>query len=157
MITEGLGTNGRYIVEITKKDGSKEVKEFPNMITNGYLDFLAYITTLNSSYDLGFRYMALGKDGGEILPLNGTNTRLGQEVFRKQFTTVDRVGSTVTRTVVINSDEANHHIKEIGIFAGSGATSTANTGILVSRVLFDYDKDELESIKITRIDSFGRL
>ena len=157
MITEGLGTNGRYIVEITKKDGSKEVKEFPNMITNLYLEWLAYITTLNSGYDLGFRYLALGKDGGEILPLNGTNSKLGQEVFRKQFTTVERTGTTVTRTVIINSDEANHHIKEIGIFAGSQATATADSGIMVSRVLFDYDKDELESIKITRIDSFGRL
>ena len=157
MITEGLGTNGRYIIEINKKDGSKEVREFPNMITNNFIGELARITTLTSGYDLGFRYMALGKDGGEILPLNGNNTRLGQEIFRKQFTTVERTATTVTRTVIINSDEANDHIKEIGIFAGSAATATANSGIMVSRVLFDYDKDELESIRITRIDTFGRL
>lgn len=157
MITEELGTNGRYVVEIIKKDGSKEIKEFKNMITNRFLEELARLTTLTSGFDLGFRYLALGKDGGATLPLNASNTTLGQEFFRKQFTTVERNGATVTRTVIINSEEANDHIKEIGIFAGSSATGMMDSGILVSRVMFDYDKDELESIRITRIDTYGRL
>ncbi|HWO95153.1 MAG TPA: hypothetical protein VNM45_02120 [Bacillus sp. (in: firmicutes)] len=72
------------------------------------------------------------------MPLAPSNTTLGNEVERKTFAKVEADGTgRVKLTAIIGSADANFHIKEIGIFAGSSATSAINTGILVARVFYD--------------------
>ncbi len=157
MESQGLaGWLGKFEIQIIRGD-EFEVVRFPNLITDMWLNAVRD-ASLGHVKDLEIKYIALGKDDGTILPLSPSNTRLGNEVERKPFTKIEKDGNgRVKRTVNINSAEGNFHIKEIGIFAGAGATSAINTGILVARVFYDRDKDELESINIVRTDIVGRL
>lgn len=151
------GWYGAFEVQIMRKGQDPEIVKFPNLITDKWLNTVADATMGNVT-DLEFKYIALGKDDGTILPLAPSNTQLGNEVERKPFTKVEKTATgIVKRTVNINSEEGNFHIKEIGIFAGSTATSDLNSGILVARVFYDRDKDRLESINIVRTDIVGRL
>lgn len=150
------GWHGSYEIQVMRGD-ELEVIKFPNLITDAWLNAVRD-ATLGEVTDLEIKYIALGKDNGTILPLSPSNTKLGNEVERKVFTKIETDGTgRVKRTVNINSAEGNFHIKEIGIFAGSTATSALNSGILVARVFYDRDKDELESINIVRTDVVGRL
>lgn len=152
------GWHGAFEVQSIFKDGRMKIDRFPNLITDGWLNAVRDATISDTPIDLRIKYIALGKDDGTILPLDPSNTRLGNEIERKTFSKVETDGTgRVKRTVNINSAEGNFHIKEIGIFAGSAATSAINTGILVARVFYDRDKDELESINIVRTDVVGRL
>lgn len=152
------GWKGEFRLEIQRKDKELEVIEFPNLITNAWLNAIRSATMSVTPTDLQIKFIALGKDDGTTLPLASTNTRLGNEIFRKNFAKVELDGlGRVKRTAIISSSEANFHIKEIGIYAGSTATTNLNTGILVARVFYDRDKDELESINIVRTDTVGRL
>lgn len=152
------GWKGMFRLEVKRRDGTIETVEFPNLITDAWLNTVRDATMSATPVDLQIKYIALGKDDGTILPLDPSNTRLGNEVMRKPFAKVETDGTgRVKRTAIITSSEGNFHIKEIGIFAGSSATSAINTGILVARVFYDRDKDELESINIVRTDIIGRL
>lgn len=152
------GWHGAFEVQIMRKGQEPEVIKFPNLITDKWLNTVRDATMSATPIDLQIKYIGLGKDDGTILPLAPSNTKLGNEVERKVFTKIETDGTgRVKRTVNINSAEGNFHIKEIGIFAGSAATSAINTGILVARVFYDRDKDELESINIVRTDVVGRL
>jgi hypothetical protein len=157
--SKGLaGWHGSFEVHSFFRDGRMQIDRFPNLIMDGWLNAVRDATMSATPIDLQIKYIALGKDDGTVLPLAPTNTKLGNEVERKPFAKVETDGTgRVKRTVVITSDEGNFHIKEIGIFAGSSATSVINTGILVARVFYDRDKDELESINIIRTDIIGRL
>lgn len=156
--SSGLGGwHGAFEVHVMRKGQDPEIVKFPNLITNAWLNAVRD-ATLGEITDLEIKYIALGKDNGTILPLDPSNTRLGNEVERKPFTKVEKDGTgRVKRTVNINSAEGNFHIKELGIYAGASATSALNSGILVARVFYDRDKDELESINIVRTDVVGRL
>ncbi|MFJ8268536.1 phage tail protein [Peribacillus asahii] len=158
MESEALaGWLGKFEIQIMRGD-QLEIVKFPNLITDAWLNTVRDATMSATPMDLQIKYIALGKDDGTILPLAPSNTRLGNEVERKVFTKIEKDGTgVVKRTVNINSAEGNFHIKEIGIFAGSVATSALNSGILVARVFYDRDKDELESINIVRTDIVGRL
>lgn len=152
------GWLGAFEVQIIKKNGEMRIDKFPNLIMDGWLNLIRDATMSATPLDLQIKYIGLGKDDGTTLPLSTSNTKLGNEIFRKGFTKVETDGTgRVKRTVVINSSEANFHIKEIGIFGAASATSTVNTGVLVARVFYDNDKDELESINIVRTDIVGRL
>ncbi|MDM5333439.1 phage tail protein [Ureibacillus composti] len=154
---ENIGWHGAFEIQIMRGDELKVVK-FPNLITDAWLNTIRDASMSDAPVDLQIKYIGLGKDDGTILPLDASNTRLGNEVERKVFTKIETDGTgRVKRTVNINSAEGNFHIKEIGIFAGSTATSDINSGILVARVFYDLDKDELESVNIVRTDIVGRL
>ncbi|MFD2704245.1 phage tail-collar fiber domain-containing protein [Salibacterium lacus] len=150
------GWKGTFEVQIMRGD-KMEVERFPNLITDAWLNTLRD-ASLGDISNLEIKYIALGADGGSTLTLEESNTKLGDEQFRKEFTKIETTGTgEIKRTVNINSAEANFHIKEIGIFAGSDATSSSDTGIMVARVFYDRNKDELESINIVRTDTVGRL
>lgn len=155
--TEEIGIRGEFEIQIIR-GAQLEVVRFPNLITDAWLNAVRNATTSTTATDLRIKYIAIGKDDGTILPLAPSNTRLGNEIERKGFAKVETDGTgRVKRTAIISSSEGNFHIKEIGIFAGSTATATSNSGILVARVFYDRDKDELESINIVRTDIVGRL
>jgi hypothetical protein len=52
--------------------------------------------------------------------------------------------------------EAVGNLEEIGIFCGSTATSSVNTGTLMSRILFKKTKTANEEITIRRTDKVVR-
>jgi len=124
-----------------------------NRITNAGLNLLR--DSLNGEVtSCEIKYLAVGTSSSAI---NDNDTQLGNEIFRAQFvsTTKPDIGQ-LEKTVVILDNEAVAPIEEIGIFAGVTASSTTNSGIMISRVLYSRNKTNLESIQIVRRDSIQR-
>lgn len=85
------------------------------------------------------------------------DTALGDERVRADILAREQVGSdTALTTAYVAPAIANDFvIKEIGWFGGSLATEVIDTGVLISRVLYDHTKTSLESIQIDRQDTFA--
>jgi hypothetical protein len=100
------------------------------------------------------KYLAVGTDN---TPITDSDTKLGNEIFRTQFTSSSVTGTAeLTSLAIILEAEAIGTIEEIGIFAGSTATVSADSGILVSRILWHRVKTSNDEIQFTRIDKIVR-
>lgn len=104
--------------------------------------------------NLQIKYLALGTSN---TPVTVNDTQLGAEIFRTPISSQSNpsTGQLVTDFIILDS-EAVGTIQEIGIFGGTTATSTANTGTLISRILWNKIKTNAEEINIRRIDTIGR-
>lgn len=147
------GWLGEYVIEIKHKSGKVERQSIKNRITNAGLNMLR--DALNGEIsDVELKYLALG-DGNT--PVSNNDNQLGNERFRTGWISQVKPGTGQLQSTAIALDnEAVFHIREIGIFAGSDATESANSGILVSRILWDRKKTELESIQFVRTDTITR-
>lgn len=134
--------------------GTCKKKIIFNRIMNTGLDQLSE-TLLGNATDLEIKYLAVGTDN---TPITDTDTQLGAEIFR----TPPQAGPTKLGTGTIETEfilldnEAVGSIREVGIFVGSTATSTVNTGTLLTRILWNYEKSNSEEIIIKRIDRIVR-
>lgn len=104
--------------------------------------------------DLKVKYVATGT--GTTAPADG-DTKLQAEGFRTAIAEYSQpgYGQMFTR-VLLASGDSNFHIKELGWFAGVDATADPNTGVLVARVLYDYNKTVDSSVHIQRTDQIVR-
>ena len=99
---------------------------------------------------LQIKYLAFGTGP---TPAAVTDTALETEVFRKQITQQSYPSAGTVRTIVALTDaEANFTIKEIGVFAGPDASSTAGSGTMISRVNVDIEKNNNIVLDIVRQD-----
>ena len=88
---------------------------------------------------LQIKYLAFGTG---TTPAAASDTALETEVFRKQVTQQSYPSTGTVRTIVALTDtEANFTIREIGVFAGPDASSTAGSGTLLSRVNVSIEKN----------------
>lgn len=99
---------------------------------------------------LKIRYFAFGTDD---TPATEAQTALGSEQFRKALTQIYENNGSVVSVVSLQSSEANFRIKEIGVFCGPAALSTADSGTMLSRVVCDIDKNANIVLNIVRTDS----
>ena len=123
-----------------------------NTITSGWLN--AIRDALDGGVtDLQVKYMAWGSSA--TAPL-ATQTTLVTESGRKQITqyTDGATGVQSTLTFLAPGD-AVQQIEELGWFAGSAATATVDSGTMVGRVLYSKNKTILETIQVTRDDTFA--
>jgi len=139
-------------VRITVRDlggNILDVQEIRNLIMHVGSDMLRDI--LMASIASGqIKYVGIGT--GDTAP-NKAQTQLVSEQFRKILTgQVAVTTGTLKTTHYIAPSEAVVNIKEIGWFAGVGATATPNSGVMVSRILYTRNKTNLESITIERTD-----
>ena len=150
---ERAGWLGEFEIVIKHRDGTIERQQLRNRLTDAALDMLRDALAGDLS-DAQIKYLALGDDG---TALDDTDTTLGNENFRVAFQSpvIGTTGKVEHITIVLDT-EAVFHIREIGVFAGAAATSAPDSGILVSRVLWDRDKTNLESIQFVRTDTIGR-
>jgi len=153
-LNEDKNWEGKYVIQV-KKNGTI-VKE--DIIYNRILD-TALSQMANALYDGSndcvIKYCGLGTITASTL---NTCTALGSETFRtyRASSTISNTGE-VKNIFNIGTTEAKFLIKEIGIYAGSTATSTVSTGILMSTIGWVWDKSSVdEEIQITRYDSFNR-
>lgn len=129
-----------------------EVKEFHNLITtvglNMHRDFLEGLIS-----DGEIKYMAVGNDS--TAPALAQTT-LVNETFRKAITSFSEPADAQLKTTVyIAPTEAIGQIEEIGWFAGVDAGAGADSGIMVSRVLYSRNKTAIESIQVERTDTIA--
>lgn len=93
-------------------------------------------------------YVAVGT--GSTAPA-ATDTQLQTEVFRKALTSSSNgaaAGEGVFTLYLSPQDVVGTAIAEVGWFAGSSATGTTNSGVLVARALYSHTKTANESINV---------
>ena len=148
-----FGWQGKFEIKVKENGIIKEEYSIENRITNTALDAIINILD-NIDPDLDIKFLAIGTDG---TPLDDNDTQLGNEIFRTQFLTSinDAVGQFTT-TFAILDNEAVATWFEIGVFTGSSATITPDSGIMLSRILFERTKTALEEIDISRLDRVVR-
>jgi len=144
---------GKYCITV-RNIVTRAIKkiEIHNQITN-----LALIELAKPLYadtpDIEIKYLAIGTSS---TPPTASDTQLGTEVFRTADVLLGTTGTgIVTSQFTILAAEYAGSIKEIGIFAGSTATATVDTGILVSRILWDYTKTSAEELLFQRVDTLS--
>lgn len=149
-----LGWRGFVEVRRLLDDGrvGDVVDAFPNLITNGGLDLLA--GGLLDGRSTALRYLAVGTGTAAAAV---TDVALGAETARFALQTPTRpgVGQTLSRAY-LTDQQAVGTIRELGWFAGAGATATAGSGVLVARVAYSHTKGGGESLVIDRTDTIAR-
>lgn len=127
------------------------VEEFPNLIVNAGLNLMRDVIGGFAS-DGKIHYVALGTSSTAVA---AGDTQLGAESFRKAVTQYDNTPGTgqVKTTLYVAPGEALIAIAELGWFAGSTATSSANTGTLLAHTLYSHTHVSTESITIQRTDT----
>jgi hypothetical protein len=146
---EQLGVLGGYEIYI-----NGEFKEFvKNRLMDTVLSQMIGIYR-GQSTNLEILYLALGTDNTAV---TDTDTALGNEIFRTPVSTSSNVttGEILTEFVVLDN-EAVASIEEIGIFGGSGASGAADSGTLISRILWSKTKTSSEEITFRRTDKVVR-
>lgn len=153
---EQLKYKGAYL--ITAKDASTGkilwAERFDNLLTqiNQQVRVQQLLGTYTGPFDqLQLKYFAFGT--GTTAPAV-TDTALETEIFRKAITQVTNPAPGVVQTIVsLNTSEANFTIREIGVFAGSDATGTPGSGLLVSRVAVNIQKNSNIILNVVRTDT----
>lgn len=145
---------GKWLIQYIKNDIIIKEETIFNRITDLGLNTWAD-ALVGTASDIEIKFLALGTDATAI---DDTDTQLGTEVFRTQDIALSKTatGKTQSEFFILDS-EALATIKEIGIFCGSTATSSANTGLMLSRILWDSDRTSgATSVRFIRVDTFER-
>ena len=130
-----------------------EETEIKNRIMNLALDEMLKVLQ-GTATDLKIEYMALGTSNTAI---TNNDLTLGAEIFRTPPIAQAKTGTgELSTTFTVLDSEAVAQIEEIGIFGGSGASITADTGTLISRILWSRSKTQNEEIQFSRLDRMVR-
>jgi hypothetical protein len=150
---EKTGWLGEYEIITTHQNGTVTTEKLKNRIMNAGLNFLRDALKGDVT-DAQIKYLAVGTSS---IAVSDSQTQLGAEGFRTPFISKESAGTGVlSSTALILDNEAVFHIREVGIFAGVSATTASNSGVMISRILYDKDKTNLESIQFQRTDTIGR-
>lgn len=152
---DSFNMRGEYIIEArdTKTGALVWSKKIKNMLTA--VSQTARMSALmgDPTYtmeDLQFKYFAFGT--GTTQP-TVNDTQLADEQSRYPVTKQNLISPGIVETICsIPPSESNFDIKEIGVFCGPNATSAANTGLLLSRVLANIPKNTNTVVNIIRRD-----
>lgn len=149
------GRKGYFDIKVYRDKKLFKHDIIKNIITDMALDREIEIL-LGNAPDMQIKYFAFGTDA--TTPL-ATDTQLGTEVGRFQPTTAfvnTGIGIVEGSVFITSSDLVGENIREIAIFCGSGATSSANTGTMLSRILWTFNKTANDEIEIVRTDTVER-
>jgi len=100
------------------------------------------------------KYFAVGTSSTS--PAAG-NTTLGAEVSRKAITayTNNGDGGVLIDVYIAPSELVGTEIEEVGVFGGTSANSSTNSGVLLARGLYSHTKTNTESILLQLSLSFS--
>lgn len=151
-----LGWKGKFVFKIRNiETGEVKIEEVENRIMDARLDDL--INTLDGvAPDITIKYLAIGTGNTAI---TDSDTVLDTEYFRTAPSIAPANSGTgeVTTEFRILDNEGNCQIEEVGIFVGAAATGSADSGKLLSRILWSHEKTSSEELTLLRIDSIGRV
>lgn len=144
-----FGVQGNFEIFVNGKFDTK----INNRVMNEVLDQMAELYQGNAA-DLEIKYLALGTGNTAV---TNTDAVLDNEIFRTPIVSQTKVGTgeVLTEFIVLDT-EAVGNIEEIGIFGGAAASASADTGTLISRVLWPKIKSNSEEITFRRIDKVVR-
>lgn len=135
-------------------DGNiKDVIEYKNLIPTVGLG-LQIDAWQGLVADIEIKDMALGNDN---TPPVLADTTLGNEIYRMALTSQAEVTPTSLRSIaIVPAADAVGLIEEVAWFAGAGADGVGpDTGVMISRVLYNRTKTNLESLQIERTDTMA--
>lgn len=105
-----------------------------NLIVTAGKGLIADLLLGDETVGLGYHSIGTGSTTPAI-----TDTTLDTEVARKAFATSSRTGNVFEASVFYTAAESTYNIGECGIFGGSGASLTLDSGTLFSHYLQAYD------------------
>ena len=151
------GWIGQWELEICEGGKVKEIVPLQhNLITDAGLNMFRDALKGDVT-DCEIKYVGLGN--GATAPANNQTTLVAEQ-FRKIVTSqnVDPVtaGKLYTELYIADTEANSFKCEEIGWFAGASATSSADTGIMIARVLYSRQKSSTESWTIRRTDTMQR-
>lgn len=144
---ETLKLKGHYTIEIREHGKLVKTIELDNVLTELYRQ--ALMDGLMSGDSIEMKYFAVGTDD---TPATANDTKLGAEVFRSVPTSQEKLSGALQTIWILTAEQANYHLKEIGVFIGSTATASADSGIMMSRINIDIDKTSAVEITFRRLD-----
>jgi hypothetical protein len=147
--------SGEYHIKVINKVTCEVVRDdvIKNMVTDLALNKLINVLKGDDS-NMEVAYFALGDSTTAV---SASQTTLGNEIFRTAFLSKWNSGTgQVTSSTYIIDTEVVGTIEEMGIFCGPSATITADTGNMLSRILWHHVKTSLEEIQVTRVDTISR-
>ena len=144
---ENIHDSGIYEISV---NGRSPIR-IKNMITNAGLAAMAKAAAGLGS--MRIKYLAIGSSSTAV---SASQIKLVAETARFPVAAGSSSGAVATTVFNILSGEGIGQIEELGIFVGDDATNEADSGTLLSRVLWSHDKSSSEEITITRTDTFGR-
>lgn len=145
---EKIGLRGHWKIEIRDKGKLVKVIDFDNQLTKWYKNSVLNQLKGDAFVDLQIKYLGIGEG---TTPATADDVALEDESVRFQPTT-RTVTDDYTQTIwVIPTNIANFTYKEIGVFVGT-ATSTLNSGTLLSRVNVNIEKTESMEVTFVRRD-----
>lgn len=148
MINEGLKFKGHWTIEIREQGKVVRTIDIDNQLTNLYKQSVLNQLNGASFDDLEIKYLAVGT--GDT-PASASDTQLEDEQFR-QIPTTKQLFADYEQTIwVIPTNLGNFTYKEIGVFAGN-ATSTADSGMLLSRINVNIEKTSSMEVTFIRRD-----
>lgn len=143
MIKKGEG-NARELIDLLHSVTKTEVIEVYNLVpTVGRTMIANNLTDASPDNSPLISHIALGDDA--TAPTNG-DTILGNEVYRNVVASRTNGANTAYATGFFDATEVVDHFYEAGVFCDG--TGTADTGILLSHVNIDIDKDNTETLTI---------
>lgn len=123
--------------------GGRLAIEARNLTTSaGRTQILSFIGASGSTNAFA-QYYAVGT--GTIYVVQAADTSLASELFRAVPSTVSVIGNSVTISTPFSTSQANGTYTNAGIF-GNNATSTPNSGTLMTHLLYSYTKTSANSI-----------
>lgn len=144
----GVGCRGEYFIQVIGPDGTiKEEVHVKNVITDAYLTVVADNSTNSSPDDSPlFNYIAVGT--GTTAPAI-TDTQMETETARKLQTSRTNDGKIASVATTFNAgDISPSTLREVGLFCGNAATTTVDTGVLVSRAAINLTVTALDAVFI---------
>lgn len=136
MIKDKLKVVGKYEIF----ENGKKIKEFNNLITNILLDEMVKILA-NYTANIDIKFLAVGTDNTAVA---ADDIILGTEFARTKYISKSVTSPPTYGEIVadfyLSAGEGNTTIEELGIFAGNTATENADSGNLISHVLWNYTK-----------------
>jgi hypothetical protein len=118
------------MAEAERLGGLQYVHKTHNLVTTAGRHFMA--KRLSGEETAGITYMAIGT--GTAAPVI-SDTQLGSESLRKPLTECYQGDVFMYSSIFLIASECSFFIKEGGLFGGSLATATANSGSLFCRFL----------------------
>jgi hypothetical protein len=135
-----------------------EIEHFEefNTIMNNTLDQLI-APLLGVLPDIQIKYMAVGTSTASIYT---TQSQLGAEFFRTPVAAQTKSGTGQAKTYfyILPLEATQSIIQEVGIFGGYAASMITNSGTLISRILWNYDKSAGDKeVQVERVDTIRKI
>jgi len=146
--------DGYYVLNIFNRSLNRLVRRkiVQNTITDLAKTELAK-SLLGLTPNLEIKYLAIGT--GTASTSSG-DTKLVNEVFRCADEGLESIGNGVIQSsFTIYTTDYNGAVEEVGIFGGTSAAGTVDTGTLISRILLHETKSAEDDWYFQRLDILG--